>query len=55
MRVISLKNKLGLLRQKMSIENYSKKKRKGQARQIRNIFARTGQPFAQRHSIDFKT
>jgi hypothetical protein len=42
MRVISQKNKLGLLRQKMSIENYSRKKRKGQVRQIRNIFARTG-------------
>lgn len=55
MRVISLKNKLGLLRQKMNIENYSRKKRKGQVRQIRNIFARTVQPFAQRHSIDFKT
>ena len=39
----------------MSIENYSRKKKKGQVRQIRNIFARTGQPFAQRHSIDFKT
>ena len=28
MRVISLKNKLGLLRQKMSIENYSRKRGK---------------------------